>query len=213
MFKFLSESLLGFIFWLNNFINDFGLTIIAFTFILKIVLLPIEFLVFLEEEKMKRLRPKINEVLKKYNNDFQKQAEVLTQIYRQENYNPFLTMLIQFLPLPIFISIFFALNLLLKSTNFNPYFLGVIHLAQKNIFLISSVILLQALSLFNIPKEQRKISFIFFGLIILVLFQFPAIFSLYWLTNLALTLIERLVFTRINQLLVNRTLHQDDSSK
>jgi len=213
MFKFLSESLLGFIFWLNNFINDFGLTIIAFTLILKIVLLPIEFLVFLEEEKMKRLRPKINEVLKKYKNDFQKQAEVLNQLYQQENHNPFLTMLIQFLPLPIFISIFFALNLLLKSTNFNPSFLGFIDLTQKNIFLILSVVLLQALSLFNLPKEQRNIAFFLFGLIILVLFQFPAIFSLYWLTNLVLNLIERLAFTKINQLLVNRTLNQDDSRK
>jgi YidC/Oxa1 family membrane protein insertase len=180
---------------------------------LKIVLLPIEFLVFLEEEKMKRLRPKINEVLKKYKNDFQKQAEVLTQLYQQENYNPFLTMLIQFLPLPIFISIFFALNLLLKSANFNPLFLGFIDLTQKNIFLILSVILLQALSLFNLPKEQRNMSFFLFGLIILVLFQFPAIFSLYWLTNIALTLIERFTFTKINQLLVNRTLNQDDSRK
>jgi len=213
MFKFLSESLLGFIFWLNNFINDFGLTIIFFALILKIVLLPIEFLVFLEEEKMKRLRPKINEVLKKYKNDFKKQAEVLAQLYKQENYNPFLTMLIQFLPLPIFISIFFALNLLLKSANFNPSFLGFIDLAQKNIFLILSVILLQALSLFNLPKEQRNIAFLLFGLIIFVLFQFPAIFSLYWLANIAFTLIERLAFTKINQLLANRTLNPDDSRK
>jgi YidC/Oxa1 family membrane protein insertase len=213
MFKFLSESLLGFIFWLNNFINDFGLTIIVFTLILKIVLLPIEFLVFLEEEKMKRLRPKINEVLKKNKNDFQKQAEDLTQLYQQENYNPFLTILIQFLPLPIFISIFFALNLLLKSATVHPSFLGFIDLTQKNIFLILSVVLLQALSLFNLPKEQRNVSFILFGLIILALFQFPAIFSLYWLTNIALTLIERFVFARINQLLVNRTLNPDDSRK
>jgi YidC/Oxa1 family membrane protein insertase len=93
MFNFLAQGFLGFIFWLNNFFQDFGLTIIFFTLILKIVLLPIEFLAFLEEEKMKRLRPKINEVLKKYKNDFQKQAEVLTQLYKEENYNPLFTML------------------------------------------------------------------------------------------------------------------------
>jgi YidC/Oxa1 family membrane protein insertase len=165
--------------------------------ILKIVLLPIEFLAFLEEEKMKKLRPKITETLKKYKNDFQKQAEVLSHLYKEENYNPLFTMLIQFLPLPIFLGIFFALNLLLKTPNFNLFFLGNINLAQSNIFLVLAIILFQALSLRNLPKEQRNFSLILFGLIILVLFQFPALFSLYWLTNIILTLLERQLFFRL----------------
>jgi len=206
MLNFLAQGFLGFIFWLNKFFQDFGLTIIFFTLILKIVILPIEFLAFLEEEKMKRLRPKINEVLKKYKNDFQKQAEVLTQLYKEENYNPLFTMLIQFLPLPIFFGIFFALNLLLKTPNLNLFFLGNINLAQRNVFLVLAIILLQALSLRNLPKEQRNFSLIFFGLIILVLFQFPALFSLYWLTNIILTLLERQFFPKFNQVLAKKHL-------
>jgi YidC/Oxa1 family membrane protein insertase len=205
MFNFLAQGFLGFIFWLNNFFQDFGLTIIFFTLILKIVLSPIEFLAFLEEEKMKRLRPKINEVLKTYKNDFQKQAEVLTQLYKEENYNPIFTMFIQFLPLPIFFGVFFALNLLLKTPDLHLFFLGNIDLAQRNIFLVLAIILLQALSLKNLPKEQRNIFLIFFGLIVIVLFQFPALFSLYWLTNAALTLIERHFFPKFNQVLANKT--------
>jgi len=204
MFNFLARGFLGFIFWLNNFFQDFGLTIIFFTLILKIVILPIEFLAFLEEEKMKKLRPKINEVFKKYKNDFQKQAEVLTQLYKEENYNPLFTMLIQFLPLPIFFGIFFALNLLLKTPNLNFLFLGNIDLTQKNIYLVLVIILLQALSLKNLPKEQRNFSLIFFGLIILVLFRFPALFSLYWLTNIILTLLEKQFFHKFNQVLTNK---------
>jgi len=204
MFNFLAQGFLGFIFWLNNFFQDFGLTIIFFTLILKIVLLPIEFLVFLEEEKLKRLRPKIAEALKKYKNDIHKQAEILTQLYKEENYNPFFTMFIQFLPLPILFGIFFALNLLLKTPNLNLFFLGNINLAQRNIFLVLAIILLQILSLKDIPKEQRNFSLILFGLIILVLFQFPALFSLYWLTNLILTLLERKFFPKLNQVLLNK---------
>ena len=210
MFNFLAQGFLGFIFWLNNFFQDFGLTIIFFTLILKIVLLPIEFLAFLEEEKMKRLRPKINETLKKYKNDFQKQAEALTQLYKEENYNPLFTILIQFLPLPIFFGIFFALNLLLKTPNLNLFFLGNINLAQKNIFLVLAIILLQVLSLRNLPKEQRNFYLIFFGLIILILFQFPAIFSLYWLTNIILTLLERQFFPKFNQVLANKVSSIND---
>jgi YidC/Oxa1 family membrane protein insertase len=209
MFNFLGQSLLGFIFWLNSFFKDFGLTIIFFTLILKIVLLPIEYLAFLEEEKMRRLRPKINEVLKKYKNDFQKQAEVLTQIYKEENYNPFFTIFIQFLPLPIFFGIFFALNLLLKTPNLSLFFFNI-DLAQKNIFLILTIILLQGLSLFQLPKEQRNFSLVLFGFIILILFQFPAIFSLYWLTNIVLSLIERKFFPKFNQVLANKISQTND---
>jgi YidC/Oxa1 family membrane protein insertase len=204
MFNFLAQGFLGFIFWLNNFFQDFGLTIIFFTLILKIVILPIEFLAFLEEEKMKRLRPKISEVLKKNKNDFQKQAEILTQLYKEENYNPLFTILIQFLPLPIFFGIFFALNILLKTPNIDLFFLGNIDLAQRNVFFVLAIILLQALSLRNLPKEQKNFSLILFGIIILVLFQFPALFSLYWLTNVILTLIERYFFTKFNQVLANK---------
>jgi YidC/Oxa1 family membrane protein insertase len=204
MFNFLAQGFLGFIFWINNFFQDFGLTIIFFTLILKIALLPIEFLAFLEEEKIKRLRPKINEILKEYKNDFQKQAEALTQLYKEEKYNPLFTMLVQFLPLPIFFGIFFALNLLLKTPNLNLFFLGNINLAQRNVFLVLAIILLQALSLKNLPKEQKNISLIFFGLIVIVLFQFPALFSLYWLTNIIFTLLERQIFTKFNQVLVSK---------
>jgi YidC/Oxa1 family membrane protein insertase len=210
MFNFLAQGFLGFIFWLNNFFQDFGLTIIFFTLILKIVILPIEFLAFLEEEKMKRLRPKISEVLKKNKNDFQKQAEILTQLYKEENYNPLFTILIQFLPLPIFFGIFFALNILLKTPNIDLFFLGNIDLAQRNVFFVLAIILLQALSLRNLPKEQKNFSLILFGIIILVLFQFPALFSLYWLTNVILTLIERYFFTKFNQVLANKISLTDD---
>ncbi|GIW67200.1 MAG: membrane protein insertase YidC [Candidatus Parcubacteria bacterium] len=205
MFKFLGQSLLGFIFWLNNFIQDFGLTIIVFTLILKVVILPIEYLVFLEGEKMKRLRPKINEVLKKYKNDFQKQAEELTKIYQQENYNPFFTIFIQFLSLPIFIIIFLALDLLLKTSGLNLSFLGLIDLTQRNIFLVLAILVLQALSLFQLPQEQRKISLFFFGLISLVLFQLPALFSLYWLTNIILAFLERPLFIKFTRSSINKT--------
>ncbi len=193
MFNFLNQGILGFIFWLNGFFNDFGITIIFFTLILKIALAPIDFLSFLEEIKLQRIRPKINEVLKKYKNDFKKQAEELTKIYREENYNPLFTIFIQFFSIPILFSVFFVLNKLIKS-NLNLFFLQTIDLSQKNIFLVLVVVVLQFLTIFNLPKDQRKIAFFFFGFIVLVLIQFPALFNLYWLTNLILTLLERYIF-------------------
>lgn len=194
MFNFLSQSLLGFIFWLNKFFNDPGLSIIVFTFILKIILSPLEFLSFLEERKINRLKPQISEIVKKYRNDFVKQAEELTELYKKENYNPFLSMLLQFLPLPIFISIFITLKQLLKIENKNLNFLGFIDLTQTNFFLALAVIIFQLLFILNLDREQRKFAFLFFGLMIVILIQLPSIFNLYWLMNLVLTFIQRPIF-------------------
>ena len=211
MFDFLNQGLLGFIFWLNSFFNDFGLTIIIFTLILKIVLAPIDFLAFLEELKLQRLRPKIQEILKKYKNDFQKQAELLTEAYKKENYNTFFTLFIQFLPLPILISVFFVLNNLVNNKSLNLTFLQFLDLTQKNIFLVLIVILLQFLMILNLPKEQRKFSFFFFGLIVVVLIQFPALFNLYWLTNLILTLLERNFFRFYQIKFMVKSIPKDDT--
>ncbi|GIW65117.1 MAG: membrane protein insertase YidC [Candidatus Parcubacteria bacterium] len=193
---FLNTGILGFIYWLNNFFNDFGLTIIFFTIILKIILAPIDFLAFLEELKLQKLRPKIKEIMKIAKNDIQKQAELLTEVYKKENYNPFFTMAIQFLPLPILFSIFFSLNKIAKNNALDLTFLNSIDLGQKNFFLSTAVGIVQFLTILNLPDDQKKIALFLFGLIIIILYQFPAILNLYWLINLIFTLIERVIFKK-----------------
>lgn len=191
--NFISQGILGFILILNNFFNDFGLALVFFTLILKIILLPIDFLTFLEEEKLKRLRPKIKEIMEKYKKDMYKQSQALLNLYNEENYNPFKTLIIQFLPLPIIFSIFIVLQGLLK-TNLELIFLNSINLKSKDIGLAFIVIILQFLFIYKLPPDQRKISFFIFGVLILALIQLPAIFSLYWIINILLTLVERYIF-------------------
>lgn len=194
---FLNNGILGFIYWLNGFFNDFGLTIIFFTLILKLILAPIDFLAFIEELKLQRLRPKIKEIMKTAKNDIQKQAELLTEIYQQEKYNPFFTITIQFLPLPILFSIFFALNKIVKNSSLNLLFLNSIDLGQRNFFLSTAVGAIQFLTILSLPADQRKIALIFFGLIVVILYQFPALLNLYWLINLILTIGERVMFKKL----------------
>ncbi|MCS7201019.1 MAG: YidC/Oxa1 family membrane protein insertase [Patescibacteria group bacterium] len=196
---FLNTGILGFIYWLNGFFNDFGLTIIFFTFILKIILTPIDFLAFVEELKLQKLRPKIQEIMKTARNDIQKQAELLAEVYKKENYNPFFTIFIQFLPLPILISIFFTLNKIAGDKSLSLISFGGINLAEKNFLISSLVAIVQLLMILNLPEDQRKMAFFLFGLIIVILYQFSALLNLYWLVNLILTLGERIIFKKIHQ--------------
>lgn len=193
MFNFLNQGILGFFLFLNKFFQDFGLTVIFFTLILKTVLLPIDFLVFLEEEKIKKIKPKVDEILRKYKNDIKKQMEIIGEIYLKEKYNPLKTLILQLITFPLIFSIFFVLSNLVKIKE-SIYFLGIINLKEKNIFLFLIVVLVQILMILNLPHDQRKASFIIFGFVIIVLAQFPSLFNLYWLSNILLTLLERELF-------------------
>lgn len=197
--NFLNTGILGFIYWLNNFFNDFGITIIVFTFILKVILLPIDFLAFLEEIKLQRLRPKIKEILKTTKNDILKKSDLLTEVYKQEKYNPFFTLTIQLLPLPILFAIFFSLNKIAQSSTINLLFLNSINLGQRNFLLSTAVGAVQLLTILNLPADQRKIALFFFGLIVVILYQFSALLNLYWLVHLLLTLGERAIFKTLNK--------------
>ena len=195
MINFLGEKFLGFIYFLNSFLNDLGLSVILFTFLLKLSLLPLDYLIFLEEIKIRRLKPEIDKITKEYKNDVIKQAEKLTELYKKEKFNPFLNLVLQLVPLPILISIFFVLQKIIKE-NKNIYFLDLIDLSQKNLFLFLLTLLFQFLGIFliKIPNNQRNVQILFLVLISIIIFNFPSLFMLYWLVNIILFLLERKLF-------------------
>ncbi len=87
-------------------LGNYGMAIILFTVIFRIVMLPLAISQRKNMVKMKQLQPQINEINKKYKNDNQKKNEMVMKLYKENNYNPFggcLPMLIQ---IPIIFSLF-----------------------------------------------------------------------------------------------------------
>lgn len=193
MINFLTETFLGFYKFLYSLTNDYGLALILFTFIFRLSILPLSYLVFREELKLKKIRPKLKNVLEKYKNDPLKQLEEISKIYQEEKFNPLTSMIFQFLPFPLLIAIFFLLKRILAE-NKNPMFLGLINLASRNPVLIVLTIFFQILSIYLFNKEDFKTQIILIALIALIIINFPAIFSIYWLTNLILLMIEKKFF-------------------
>ncbi len=91
---------LGWIMWLcYKIIPSYGVALILFTLITKLLLLPLSVKQKKATAKMALYQPKINEINKKYANDKQKQQEALMKLYEEEGYNPMsgcLPALIQF---------------------------------------------------------------------------------------------------------------------
>jgi YidC/Oxa1 family membrane protein insertase len=91
--------------------NNFGLTIIVLTLIIRFILLPLTMKQLKATKAMTTLQPKLAELQKKYAKDKQKLAQEQMQLYRESGVNPVgcaIPMIIQF---PIWIALYQAIIL------------------------------------------------------------------------------------------------------
>ena len=128
--------------------KDFGVAIIALTFLVKILLYPLGFKATILQKSLNELQPKIKEIQEKYKGNRQKQAMETIALYRAENVNPFTGFFVSLIQIPILIALFwvswggFSPEKLANLYNFvpnpgliNPFFLGVLNLSQPSGFL------------------------------------------------------------------------------
>lgn len=109
--------------------NNFGLTIIALTLIIRFILLPLTMRQLRATKAMSSLQPKLQELQKKYARDKQKLASEQMLLYKQSGVNPIgcaIPMIIQF---PIWIALYQAIILALAVNpeallNLSRYFYG-----------------------------------------------------------------------------------------
>ena len=87
-------------------IPNYGVVVILFAFLIKLLLNPLTVKTFESTRKMQALAPEINKIKEKYKNDPQKMSRAQMELYKSSGANPMggcLPMLIQ---MPIFVSVF-----------------------------------------------------------------------------------------------------------
>lgn len=93
-----------------NVIGDYAISIIVFTVVVKLLLLPLTLTQTKSMKSMQLIQPKMDEIKKKYQNDPDKQNQKIMELYKEHKVNPLagcLPLLIQF---PIIIGLFNALR-------------------------------------------------------------------------------------------------------
>ena len=68
--------------------SNYALSIVLFTILTKIILLPLTISQMRSMSAMKLIQPEIDKINKKYKNDRQKQSELLSKLYKDNNINP-----------------------------------------------------------------------------------------------------------------------------
>ena len=110
-------SILGYLLWaLYSIFRNYGVAIILFTLILKLLLFPFSVKQQKSMASQSKLAAKQRELQKKYANNKQKYNEELMKLYEKEGVNPSSGCLVSMLPLPIMLGIYYSVIMPLSNT-------------------------------------------------------------------------------------------------
>ena len=107
---FLNSLLLTIMKAMHSFINNYALTIILFTILIKLVVMPLNLKSRRSTMRMASVQPKMQELQEKYKDDQEKLNQKLQELYRKEGVSPFGGCLPMIFSMFILFAMFYALR-------------------------------------------------------------------------------------------------------
>ena len=105
-FYFLTKPIFRILHWLHGFIGNMGWSIIALTFILKLLVFPLARKSYVSMAKMKELQPEMEVLKERTGDDRAKFQKEMMELYKREKVNPAAGCLPVLLQIPIFFSLY-----------------------------------------------------------------------------------------------------------
>lgn len=179
--------------WIHSIVPSYGLDIILFTLLLKVVLLPFNIAQTKSTVKTQMIQPKIKELQNKYKNDPQKLQQAQMQLYKEEGVNPLAGCLPLLIQMPILFSIFYVFR---DYQFLGQGFLWIPNLNVKDPYYILPVISgisTYVSTLMLAPKNQdpsqqnpassKTMNLVMSAFFLYVSLNFQAGLVLYWVVN------------------------------
>ena len=123
--SFLTKPISYAINWFHGYVGNFGVAIIAFTILMRLILFPLAQASFKSMAKMKKLQPEMQRLKETYPNDRQKMQQELMALYKREGANPVAGCLPIFVQIPIFFALYKVLFVTIEM--YHAPFYGWIH--------------------------------------------------------------------------------------
>ena len=99
-----------------NFIGDFGLAILIFTILVKLLMWPLTKSQLHQTKLMKKIQPELAEIRKRCNGNKQMESLQTMDLYKKYNVKPFSSILALLIQLPIFIALYSAIRVMVMPT-------------------------------------------------------------------------------------------------
>lgn len=193
------------LFWLLSkihlVIGNWGWSIVALVFLLKIAFYGLNANAYRSMAKMKAVNPRVQELNVRYKDNPQQKQQEIMKIYREEKVNPLGGCLPILIQMPIFIALFTVLTSSAEMRG-APW-IGWIHdLSIMDPYAILPI-LMTATSLLQVSLQptpadpmQAKMMWLMPLAFSAALFSFPAGLTLYWVTNNTLTIVQQWLINR-----------------
>jgi YidC/Oxa1 family membrane protein insertase len=206
-FSLIARFLLSALVWINQFTKNYGFAIVVLTFLIKMVLYPLQHKSIVSMKKMQKVQPKVEALKARYKKtktdpeQRQKMNQEMMQLYQKEGINPMAGCLPLILQLPILWGFY---NLLSRAIELRgaPFILWIQDLSEKDPYYITPILMTATMFLqtYLTPMTgdpaQRKI-FLIMPLVFGFLFKdFPSGLVLYWLVQNVLTIAQQLIMNK-----------------
>lgn len=132
--------------------GDVGLAVIILTIIVKLVLFPVSLGAVKTQMKMKLIEPEIKKIQELYKDKKEELAKKTFEVYKKNKINPFSSIIILFIQIPVIFALYFAIwkglpvikTEILYSFVKNPSqismnFLGLIDVSQSKVFILALI--------------------------------------------------------------------------
>jgi YidC/Oxa1 family membrane protein insertase len=90
--------------------GDVGVAIILTVLLVKTILLPVSIKAAKTQKVMREIEPKVKELKAKFKDDKQAQAQAMMEVYKDAGMNPFASIFLVFLQIPIIIALYFSVS-------------------------------------------------------------------------------------------------------
>ena len=194
--------------WLNSFIPNYGLVIIIFSIMVKLILFPLTKHSYQSQKRMQKMQPLMNEIKEKYKNDQQRQQKEMIELYKKHG-NPMSGCLPMLLQMPLLFALYqvFKSTIQLRGAMFIPGWINDLSTSEALFTLPVSLPfygnefnllpVLMALTMFfqskmTMQDPKQKSMVYFMPLFMLVLFnRFPSGLNLYYTLFNLLTIVQQ----------------------
>jgi YidC/Oxa1 family membrane protein insertase len=207
--RFMVEYMLQLLKWFYTYVHNWGLAILLLSVLIKLVLwFPTHSSyknMYMTQQKMKEIQPKLEALKRKYPDDKQKQQEETMKLYQQAGINPLGGCLPLFFQMPVFFALYATLSHCIELRGANFLWLSDLTLMDKThvlpLLMGVSMIVQQKVSgqAANMATGQQKFMMWFFPV-------FLSIISLKWASGLLLYWMITNVLSIVQQKIVNREI-------
>jgi len=188
------------LFWLleniYEYVNNWGLSIILVTVLIKLVFFRLTESSGKSMARMRELQPRLKAIQDRYENDKQAQSKAMMDLYQKEKVNPMAGCLPMLIQIPFFIAFYWVL---LESVEIRqaPFFLWLNDLSSRDPYFVLPILMglgmwfQQKLNPAPPDPTQAKVMAILPVMFTGLFAWFPSGLVLYWLTNSLLSIAQQ----------------------